>query len=58
MTKSWLKSLRGSMEAKELRQQEQQEEKKVFSHKLPREFTAKLLYGWGRKRYKKERKKR
>ena len=24
----------------------------------PREFMAKLLYGWGRKRYEKERKKR
>jgi len=25
---------------------------------LPREFTAKLLYEWGRKRYEKEREKR
>jgi len=32
-------------EAKELRQQEQEEEEKVFSYELPREFTAKLLYG-------------
>jgi len=45
-------------EAKELRQQKQEEEKKVFSCELPREFTAKLLYGWGRKRYKKEKEKR
>jgi len=45
-------------EAKELRQQEQEEEEKVFSHELPREFTAKLLYRWRRKKYKKEREKR
>ena len=45
-------------EAKKLRQQEQKEEEKVFSHKLPREFTAKLLYEQGRKKYKKEREKR
>jgi len=45
-------------EAKELRQQEQEEEEKVFSHELPREFTAKLLYRWKRKKYKKEREKR
>jgi len=32
-------------EAKELRQQELKEEKKEFSWELPREFTAKLLYG-------------
>ena len=44
-------------EAEKLRQQEQEKEK-VFSRKLPREFTAKLLYGWGRKRYKKKREKK
>ena len=32
-------------EAEELRQQELKEEKKEFSQELPREFTAKLLYG-------------
>jgi len=32
-------------EAEELRQQEQKEKEKVFSHKLPKKFTAKLLYG-------------
>jgi len=32
-------------EVKELRQQEQEEEEKEFSQELPREFTAKLLYG-------------
>jgi len=44
-------------EAEELRQQEQ-EEKKKFSWELPREFMAKLLYGWKRKRYKRKREKR
>jgi len=45
-------------EVKELRQQEQEEEEKEFSCELPREFTAKILYSWGRKRYEKEREKR
>ena len=45
-------------EAEELRQQEQEEKEKEFSQELPREFTAKLLYGWRQKRYKKEREKR
>jgi len=45
-------------EAEELRRQELEEEEKEFSHELPREFTAKLLYGWGRKRYEREREKR
>jgi len=45
-------------EVKELRQQEQEKEEKEFSHELPREFTAKLLYGWGRKRYERERERR
>jgi len=44
--------------AEELRRQELEEEEKEFSHELPREFMAKLLYGWGRRRYEKERKKR
>jgi len=45
-------------EVEELRWQEQEEEKKEFSHELPREFTARILYGWRRKRYEKEREKR
>jgi len=45
-------------EAEKLRQQELEEEEKEFSWELPREFTAKLLYGWGRKRYEREREKR
>jgi len=42
-------------EVKELRQQEQEKEGKEFSCELPREFTAKLLYSWGRNRYERER---
>jgi len=45
-------------EAEKLRRQELEEEKKEFSCELPREFTAKLLYGWGRRRYEREREKR
>ena len=45
-------------EAKELRRQEQEEEEKEFSRELPREFTVKLLYGWGKRKYKREREKR
>jgi len=45
-------------EAKELRRQEQEEKKKEFSRELPREFTAKLLYSWGKKKYEREREKR
>jgi len=45
-------------EVEELRQQELEEEKKEFSWELPREFTAKLLYSWKKKRYKREREKR
>jgi len=45
-------------EVKELRQQEQEEEEKEFSHELPREFMAKLLYSWGRKRYERKRERR
>ena len=45
-------------EVEELRQQELEEEKKEFSRELPREFIAKLLYGWGKRRYKREREKR
>jgi len=43
---------------KKLRRQKEEEEEKEFSRELPREFTAKLLYSWGKRRYKRERKKR
>jgi len=45
-------------EAEELRRQELEKEEKEFSQELPREFTAKLLYGWGRRRYERERERR
>ena len=45
-------------EAEELRRQELEEEEKEFCQELPREYMAKLLYGWGRKRYEKERERR
>jgi len=45
-------------EAEELRQQELEEEEKEFSRELPREFTAKLLYSWGKRRYEREREKK
>ena len=45
-------------EAKELRRQEQEEEEKEFSWELPGEFTAKLLYDWGKRKYEREREKR
>jgi len=45
-------------EAEKLRQQELEEKEKEFSWELSREFTAKLLYGWEKRRYKKEREKR
>ena len=45
-------------EAEELRRQELEEEEKEFSQELPREFTARLLYGWSKRRYEREREKR
>jgi len=45
-------------EVEELRQQEQEEEEKKFRQELPREFIAKLLYGWGKRKYEREREKR
>ena len=45
-------------EVEELRWQEQEEKEKKFSWELPREFIAKLLYGWGKRRYEREREKR
>jgi len=45
-------------EIEELRQEELKEEEREFSQELPREFTAKLIYGWRKKRYEREREKR
>jgi len=43
-------------EVEELRRQELEEERE-FSWELPREFMAKLIYGWRKRRYKREREK-
>ena len=43
---------------KKLRWQKLEEEKKEFSQELPREFMAKLLYGWGKRKYEREREKK
>jgi len=41
-------------EEEEVRQQEAEENKKVFSRELPGRYMAKLLYGWGNKKYDRE----
>jgi len=38
-------------EEEEARQQETEEDRKVFNRELPGRYTAKLLYGWGNKKY-------
>ena len=43
---------------KKLRWQKLEEEKKKFSQELPREFMAKLLYGWGKRKCEREREKK
>jgi len=45
-------------EVEKLKQQEQEKKGKEFSWELSREFTVKLLYRWGQKRYEKKREKR
>ena len=40
-------------EEKEVRWQEA-EEKEIFNRELPGRYTAKLLYGWGNKKYDRE----
>jgi len=41
-------------EEEETRWQEREEKKNVFSRELPGKYMAKLLYGWGKKKYKQE----
>jgi len=41
-------------EEEEVRWQETEENKKVFSRELPGRYMAKLLYGWGNKKYDRE----
>ena len=39
---------------KETRRQEIKEDRRTFSWELPGRYTAKMLYGWGDKKYKQE----
>jgi len=41
-------------EEEEVRQQEEEEDNKMFRRELLGRYTAKMLYGWGNKRYDKE----
>ena len=41
-------------EKEEVRWQEAEEDRKVFSRELLGRYTAKLLYGWGNKKYDRE----
>jgi len=45
-------------EAEEVRQQEEENGKKEFSRELPERFTAKILWGWLNKEYKRQRKRK
>jgi len=45
-------------ETKEVRRQKQIEEEKEFDRELPERYTAKLIHGWGNKKYKRERERR
>jgi len=38
-------------EEEEVRCQEVKEDKEMFNRELPGRYTAKLLYGWGNKKY-------
>jgi len=42
-------------EDEEVRRQEQIEEEKEFDRGLPGRYTAKLIHGWGNRKYKRER---
>jgi len=44
----------GREEEEETRWQEREEEKSMFNRELLGKYTAKLLYGWGEKKYKQE----
>jgi len=45
-------------EAKEIKRQKKEDNKKVFSRELPRRFIAKVLWGWSNKEYKRQRERR
>jgi len=38
-------------EEEEVRQQEAEEDRKMFSRELPGKYMVKLLYSWGNKKY-------
>ena len=44
----------GRKEEEETQWQEKKEEKNVFNRELPGKYMAKLLYGWGEKKYEQE----
>ena len=44
--------------AKEVKQQKKKDDKKVFSRELPGSFTAKVLWGWSNREYKRQRERR
>jgi len=44
----------GREEEEETRQQERKEEKNTYNRGLPGKYMAKLLYGWGEKKYEQE----
>jgi len=44
----------GREEEEETWRQEMEEEKNIFNRELPGKYTAKLLYGWGEKKYEQE----
>jgi len=41
-------------EEEETRRQEREEERNMYNRGLPGKYMAKLLYGWGEKKYKQE----
>jgi len=41
-------------EEKEVRWQKAEEVREILSRELPGKYTAKLLYGWGNKKYDRE----
>ena len=41
-------------EEEEVRWQEAEEERKMFSREFPGRYTVKLLYRWGNKKYNRE----
>jgi len=45
-------------EAEEVRQQEEENDEKEFSRELLGRFTAKILWEWSNKKYKRQRKRR